>query len=330
VKTRAATITLLSSAALLLAQPSVRSFAQPAKAPTAGDKADPAATARSRFNEGVAFAKREQWPRAYSAFLEAWKLKEHPQIALNLGRAEMELGKHRDAFAHLRYVLDHGEPGSPDMKLAREWLTEVEKKVGRLAITVDAAGAEVLVDGVSQGTSPLAGAVIVDPGKHEIEIRRPSGSETRIVEVAGGGTAEVKLEAAKKSPDDTGQPPPPTPTVVVVESPRAWRTPVLITGGVLSAAGLALGGAFLGISLDRGAALTAAALDKNGRDAMLQAANDEALARNGMLWSFVGAGVALAGTAAVFFLVKPSPGPSVQGKVGFGTGGPTVSVQGSF
>ena len=60
------------------------------------------------------------------------------------------------------------------------------------------------------------------------------------------------------------------------------------------------------------------------------AANDEALLRNVMVWSFVGAGVALAATAVVFFVIKPPAKPKVEGAVGFGPGGPSLLLRGEF
>lgn len=328
VRARAAIAPILLGASLLLAQAAAPAFAQPrpAKAPPA--QADPAAEARARFNEGVAFAKKQQWQKAYAAFAEAWKLKTHPQIALNLGRAEMEVGKNRDAVAHLQLVVDHAEAADADRRLAREWLAELDGKVGRLAITVDVAGAEVLVNGVPQGKSPLPSAVIVDPGKQEIEIRRGSGPETRIVEVTAGATVELKFEAAKKEPD--APPLPPARTIVVMESPRPWRTPLLVTGGSLSVAGLVLGGVFLGLSLDKASAKQQVAQDPYGFAAMADAAESEALFKNGMLWSFVGAGVAIAGTTALFFTTRPSAGPRVQGGFRFGGHGASALIQGEF
>jgi tetratricopeptide (TPR) repeat protein len=349
-----ATFTLLSAAALLLAQPSDLCFAQsappgaksarkapPAKAPPSGKaspagaapSADPDARARTRFKEGVAFAKKGEWQRAYTAFIESWDHKNHPQIALNLGRAEMEIGKYRDSVTHLRYFVDNADPKDPDLKLAREWLAEAEKKVARLDITVDVAGVEVLVDGASVGKSPLAGAVLVDPGKHEIELRRDAGHERRTVEVATGETQQVKLQAGKEQPVPGTQPPAP-PDVVVDNGAPPWRTPALITGTTLAVAGLVLGGVSLGLSFERAGAKDSAANDPFGLDAATRAAEEHALFQNMMVWGFVGASVAAAGTVTLFFLtqsptkpkVEAARGPAIAPALGVRAGGPWISV----
>ncbi len=327
-RTRATTVAVIASAAVLLASPPSPAQPRPAKAPPApaASTPDPSAEARTHFNQGVAFAKKGDWPKAYTAFLEAWKRKTHPQIALNLGRAEMEIGKYRDSIAHLHYHLEHTEAGDPDMPTSRRWLTESEKKVARLEITVDVAGSEVFVDGVLEGKAPLSGRVLVDPGAHRVEVVRGTAREARTVEVTQGASVRVSFEPA---PRDTGREPPPE-RVVLVDAPLAWRTPVLVTGGALSVAGLAIGGVCLGLSLDQGAAADTAAQDPYGRDAMVKAAEGEARFRSGMLWGFVGAGVALAGTAAVFLLAPAPKKGHVQGAVGFGAHGPSLSIQGAF
>lgn len=325
---RAATVAVITGAALLLGSPPSPAQPRPAKAPPAptASTPDPSAEARAHFNQGVTFAKKGEWPKAYAAFLEAWKLKTHPQIALNLGRAEMEIGKYRDSIAHLHYHLEHAEAGDPDMPTSRRWLTESEKKVARLEITVDVAGSEVLVDGVLEGKAPLSGRVLVDPGAHRVEVVRGTAREARTVEVAQGASVRVSFGAAEPEPE----PALPAERVVLVDAPVEWRTAALISGGALSVAGLAMGGVFLGLSLDRGAAADAAARDPSGRDAMVKAAEDEASFRSAMVWGFAGAGVALAGTAAVFFLVPKSKKGQVQGAVGFGARGPSLSIQGAF
>jgi hypothetical protein len=137
----------------------------------------------------------------------------------------------------------------------------------------------------------------------------------------------VKFETPQKPKEP---PPPAVTTVVVVDSPRPWRTPALIAGSGLAAAGLALGGISLGLSFERAGAKNAAALAPDGQAAATNAATEQALFGNMAVWSFVGAGVALAATAVVFFVVKPSEKPRVQGAVGLGAGGPSLLLEGEF
>jgi hypothetical protein len=100
----------------------------------------------------VRAAKLALWQRAYTSFLQAWRLKQHYQIAANLGRAELKLRKYRDAAEHLTYFLREASAVGPDeRKAAQAMLDEARAKVGALTIIVDRPGAVVLVDGVAIG-----------------------------------------------------------------------------------------------------------------------------------------------------------------------------------
>lgn len=86
-----------------------------APAAQAGDTGT--AAARAAHERGLAARARGDWPAAYAAFVEAWERKHHWEIAVNLGEAEMVLGKYEDAVEHLSFAA--GEPGfqrrSPDL-----------------------------------------------------------------------------------------------------------------------------------------------------------------------------------------------------------------------
>jgi hypothetical protein len=61
---------------------------------------------------------------------------------------------------------------------------------GRLEIGSDPAGAQVAVDGVPRGVTPLAIATI-EPGQHRVTISNADGTVNRTVNVAAGATASV-------------------------------------------------------------------------------------------------------------------------------------------
>ena len=325
-KIHAAAIILLSAASMLAASPAPL-FAQ--ARPAGSAQPDPAAAARSRFSEGVAFAKKKEWQKAYQAFTEAWTLKVHPQIALNLGRAEIEIGKYRDAIGHLGYCTSQMEAKDPDLQLAKEWLAEAEKKVGKLAITVDLAGAEVLVDGRPAGQTPVAGLVLVDPGKRIVKVRKGELQTERSVDVESGASIDVQLRLQPERPASTAAPAVTAPTQPAQPPTRPFplRTVVLVGGGVVALAGVGLGAALGALSLDK----------QTERDRCTQQidrgcwapleAERVGLAR-GSFAGFLGGGLFAAGTAAFLLFgprdtkvgVLPSVGPTGAG----------LAVTGSF
>ncbi len=292
---------------------------------TKGAEASPKDKAKEFLKSGDRAAAAGQWEDAYADYSIAWTMYQGWETALGLGKSASKTGHHAEAFERLSYYLREAPPKNVTPKQRTEidaMIADAKGKTGTFTI-VAPEGGEVFLDRNAVGKTPLPAAIRVDPGKHEIEVRRGTAGESRAIEVAAGANVEVKFEPPKQAGAGPQK-------IVTVERPNAWRTPVLVTGGALAVAGLAIGGVFLGISFQQADAKTKAALDPTGQEAALDAANAEAQARNVMLWSFVGAGVALAGTTAVFFATRPASGPKVQGAVGVGQGGPAVWIQGEF
>jgi hypothetical protein len=192
------------------------------------------------YAEGAQAAKEKRWAVARDRFGGALALASHPQIAVQLGRAELMLGEHRNAAEHLSMFLwDSAGVSDGDRRLVEELLAEAKAKVGTVRVTVDAPGAEVLVDGKRVGMSPLAEPVFVDAGSREIEARfagRAPAHER--LEAAAGKTYEVKLELPQVNAVAVASPRP------RVESADATRRWILVGGISAGAAGLALGSAF--------------------------------------------------------------------------------------
>lgn len=317
-RTRGAIVALATS---LLAAHAAPSFAQPRPStPPAAGQADPSALARSRFTEGVAFAKRKDWPRAYAAFREAWGLKNHPQIALNLGRAEIETGKHRDAISHLQYCVDNMEPADPDLKLARDWLAEARSKAAKLLVTVDVAGADVRVDGALEGKAPLSGPVLVDPGKHLVEVIRGERRAQQSVEVESGATSTIDLRLPPEEPTRAEPVLPPG-----QERPFPLRKVVLVGGAAATLVGVGIGATLGGLALQKQSERDACTgqLDRACWTAL--EADRVSMAR-GSLGAFIAGGLFAAGTAAFFFFgprdtgVAVTPAASSEGAALFAAG----------
>jgi hypothetical protein len=69
--------------------------------------------------------------------------------------------------------------------------------VVKLTVVVDQPGAEVFIDDVRVGTTPLAAPVTVDTGQRRVVARKPHFRDaTQVVPVGGGATARVELTLA--------------------------------------------------------------------------------------------------------------------------------------
>ena len=164
---------------LLALVPGTPACAQPPPPPPAPVVVSPPlspeqdAEATRLYDEGRKLARMEQWIKARDAFLRAWRLKPHWQIAAALGRAELKAGLHRDAAEHLTASLRDAPAGldEADRKELQSMNAKARARVGALTITVDPPGAEVLVNGLSVGKTPLQDVVFVDPGPVFVEAR---------------------------------------------------------------------------------------------------------------------------------------------------------------
>jgi hypothetical protein len=196
--------------------------------------ADPEAA--RRYEEGLAAAEAQRWNDARVAFLAAFSAHPSASIAAPLGRAELMVGRHRDAAEHLAYFLRVATDARPeDLTLATELLDVARSKVGTLKIRVNVPGTEVRIDGKLVGRAPLPEVLYVEPGPRTLEARAPDrASEPVTIEATPGAKQEVILvlpprESAPLAP------------VPAKEDRQAWRTYAFGAGAALALTGLSVG-----------------------------------------------------------------------------------------
>jgi hypothetical protein len=240
--------------------------------PAAGDAAGEAVKmARKRFGEGVAAADAGDYEAARIAFQQAYALKPHPSVLRNLGEAELKTGHHLEAARHLTEFVRETTFGTPeDREHAKKALAKAQARVGRLAVEVDVAGAEITIDGESIGRSPLsAEPAYVEAGRRIVRIEKEGyqlyeqaevlepGRTTQLKIMLKANTAERPLtgaaslsraaaapaiDASPSAPPDLGPPPP----GLRPREASGARTAVLISSGALTVVSAA---AWLGFAL---------------------------------------------------------------------------------
>ncbi|XXX77804.1 PEGA domain-containing protein [Sorangium sp. So ce134] len=213
--------------------------------------------ARQLYDEGLAALNRSRWAEAHASFLAAWRIKQHYQIASNLGVAELRLGKHRDAAEHLSwYLREAPAERTAQRQRAEVLLKEALAKVAAITVQTTPEGAEVTVDGAVVGRTPLALPVFLEPGPHAISAELDGyTAERQQIEPAAGHTGGITLQlkpARAEAPAALGAPPaagpraareapparPPETTVAPPEG-RSW-VPVIVLGAA-SVVGLGVG-----------------------------------------------------------------------------------------
>jgi hypothetical protein len=197
------------------------------------------AKAAALYDEGVAAYKKGQWAMAHAAFVAAWSLKKHWQIAANLADCELQLGKARDASEHAAFYLRNAPADRRGR--AQALLDKATTKVGALVVNVAETGAEILVDGQPVGRAPLADPVFVEPGHHALEAH--AGAKFGAVQVDVIAGAQRPVTIALKDP--TAPP--------VVPEKRGPSLPLVVGGAAVGGASLVTGIALLAASASRAA-----------------------------------------------------------------------------
>jgi hypothetical protein len=99
-------------------------------------------TARRRFQEGVKFFDQKRYEDARAAFLQAYALKRHPAVLLNLAQSEIRSGHSLEAARHFAGFLKESGTASPiERSEAEKGLAAARSKLGRIVISVNVSGA---------------------------------------------------------------------------------------------------------------------------------------------------------------------------------------------
>jgi hypothetical protein len=264
-------------------------------------------TARELFVKGVKAYEQGKWDQCRAALLAAYAIKRHAQIAGNLADCELKLGKHRDAAEHAWFFLHALRPDAPAERRAgaQAQLKEAQQKVVTLRITIDVAGAEVIVDGQSVGKAPLEAPVFVEPGRHTIEALRAEGAARATIEAGRGESRDVALVLTKTQGLDG--------------SGGGVSKPIVIGGATVSGVALLTGAVLLGVSAAKGSTAsslrekvqkTGGCVDASAGDCaeLDSAARSKAALGNAGFWTLVGGG-AVGVATLVYGVVQGSKAP---------------------
>jgi hypothetical protein len=150
--------------------------------------------ARQRFREGVEHYDQREYEKARLAFLQAYALKPHPSVLLNLAQSELRAGFPADAANHFAAYLREN-PGATEAEKQEVELgfAAAKSKSGAVEIAVDVEGADILVNNEKKGRSPMEEPVYVMPGRHTIVAQSGSDRAQTSISVAAGDTVGATL-----------------------------------------------------------------------------------------------------------------------------------------
>jgi Tfp pilus assembly protein PilF len=206
---------LLARAAPLGAQP-----AEPPKAPPSAEAVEDAA---QRFQRGLELYKEGDYKAAQVEFKRAYEIAPNYRVFYNLGQVSYQLKDYASALKSFQAYLEQGGRDVPPAR--RTQLTaeigRLRARVGTLVVEADVPGADVNVDDVWVGRTPLSEPVLVSAGQHKVAALKPGAAApiVRTVEVGGGDKVELKFELGPLTPTPEATAPAPAPTPAPTPAP---------------------------------------------------------------------------------------------------------------
>jgi len=152
--------------------------------------------ARAKLTEGAQHLRQGDYAEALKSFKEAYQIVPSPKIHFNFGLAYQGLARYVEAIESFQHYLEEARPApsDPNATNARRQIEELSSKVAKVEIKCDCIGADVLIDGRTLGTMPLSRPLVVDPGSHQVALRRGDTAAVQAFEARLGGSVYLELE----------------------------------------------------------------------------------------------------------------------------------------
>jgi hypothetical protein len=339
------------ASALALTAPSLPCMAQQ-PAPTKEQTKE----AGTRFKKGLDLFKDGDYQAALIEFRRAYELAPNYNVLYNIGQVYFQLQDYPNALTALqRYIAEGGKsiPSSRHADVDRD----IEKLLARVAnfeIVTTVPDADITIDDIAVGKSPLAKPILVSAGKHKIAISKAGfTATTKIIEIASSETQKVPIDPVKievAPPPPPIAPPPETGTVTVPPTePPPPPTPPPPTrsvpwAGIAITGGLTIGATVMGIlALGASSSLATERANPTATRSSLDSAHDKTVAY--ALVTDILAGGAIIGFGVTLYVglrepkkdsatpptTAPAPAPATSFttvRVGMGPGG--VQLLGTF
>jgi hypothetical protein len=214
--------------------------------PAAAAAEDPEEQARIHFQQGLDLYEQGDYEAAAIAFSRAYEIKPSYRILFNIGQAEAELKHYALALeAFARYLAEGGDEIPADrLQKVKSEIKRLNALVGMIEIESTVAEARVKIDNETRGFTPLAGAITVDIGKHEVVVIKGTTELLReVVRVAGGQRVRLQVQGEQGTDAVAGGAPDAAADGGEGEGPeRIWTWVAFGVGGAAAIAGGVIGG----------------------------------------------------------------------------------------
>lgn len=168
-------------------------------ASAAGGKPAPKASmdeAQKRYDRGRELYDESDYRGALVEFQRAYELAPSFRLLYSIALVQYQLQDYASSLRSYQQYLQEGGNDVPAQRrdeVQRE-INKLRSRVATLTITTDRPGAEVAVDDVAVGTTPLTDPVVVSAGRRRITATLPGQAPvSRVVDVAGSDSVNVAL-----------------------------------------------------------------------------------------------------------------------------------------
>lgn len=187
------TISLLSAALLLLCVSS---------AMAAGSTGETMQDARARFKRGVQLYNEGSFEAALAEFNKAYQITPNYRILYNIAQTQFDLHDYVGSSKSLEQYMKEGSREISEERRAsvNELNRKLEERIGQVDVVCNLDGAEIRVDDVTVGVSPLQAAVPVNAGPRRITaVKLGHPMVSQMVTVPGMEKKLVSLEIPEES-----------------------------------------------------------------------------------------------------------------------------------
>jgi hypothetical protein len=166
----------------------------------AGGEGD-ATEAAVRFQRAVELYREGSYEGALAEFRKAYQLSPSYRVLYNIAQAQYAL---HDFVGAYRSLVQYMAEGKGDIATDRrmqvdEMFARLRERIGQIEISTNVDGAEIRVDDVAVGTSPLPGPIAVNVGTRKVSALKEGSPEVvRVVTVAG--TENLKIDLRMEEP----------------------------------------------------------------------------------------------------------------------------------
>jgi hypothetical protein len=200
----------------------------------------PVQKAAEHFERGVRLYEEQDWRAALIEFERAYALIARFQVLFNMAQCDYQLKDYAGALgAFEKYLRDGGGKVAEDERnRVQATIQDLRGRVAQVRVETDVSGAEVTVDDVPVGTTPLSSAILVSEGRRKIVASKPGHEQVaRFVDVAGRDSISLALALGPPRASET-------PRLVVKPVRGAKSIAPAVAAFGLGAVGVGVGTAF--------------------------------------------------------------------------------------